>query len=132
MKLTLKRTTFTDKSTIGELSIDGTFFCYTLEDIVRNGPKVMHETAIPYGTYEVVVNMSNRFKRLMPLLLGVPNFEGIRIHSGNTAAHTSGCILVGMQKGVDTITQSTIAYDSLFTKIKGATQRGEAVRITIE
>lgn len=132
MKLTLKRTTFTDKSTIGELSIDGTFFCYTLEDIVRNGPKVMHETAIPYGTYEVVVNMSNRFKRLMPLLLGVPNFEGIRIHAGNTAAHTSGCILVGMQKGVDTITQSTIAYDSLFTKIKGATQRGEAVRITIE
>ena len=132
MNLTLKRTVFTDKSTIGTLSIDGVFYCYTLEDLVRNGPKVMHETAIPYGTYEVIVNMSNRFKRLLPLLLGVPNFEGIRIHPGNTAAHTSGCILVGMQKGVNTITQSVIAFDALFLRIKSATQRGEAVRITIE
>lgn len=132
MILTLKRTTFTDKSTIGQLSIDGSFYCYTLEDVIRNGPKVMHETAIPFGTYEVIVNMSNRFKRLMPLVLGVPNFEGIRIHSGNTAADTSGCILVGLQKDVDTIKYSVPAFDPLFLKIKTATQRNEAVRLAIE
>lgn len=131
MNLTLTRTTFTDLSTIGELSVDGKFYCYTLEDVVRKGAKIMHETAIPCGTYEVVVNMSARFKRLMPLLLGVHNFEGVRIHAGNTAADTSGCILVGMQKDKDVIKQSVIAFDPLFSKIKAATLKGEVVRLII-
>jgi len=74
MKLEVKRKIFTDKSTIGELYIDGVFECYTLEDTVRQGPKVFGKTAIPTGTYKVIVNMSNRFKRLLPLLVNVPEF----------------------------------------------------------
>lgn len=104
MKMLLKREVFNPKNTIGKLYIDDKFFCYTLEDIVRdvnqngkfdNGEKKIYgETAIPYGTYKVIVNISNRFKRLMPLVLDVPEFEGIRMHGGNTEADTLGCILV--------------------------------------
>ncbi len=132
MKVVVKRTDFTAVSTIGELYVDGSFFCYTLEDIVRDGPKVMHETAIPEGTYKVIINMSNRFKRLMPLLLDVPGFEGIRIHAGNKAGDTSGCLLVGMTKGSNFIGQSVTAYDALFSKMKAAQQAGERIELTIE
>jgi len=118
MKLEVKRKIFTDKSTIGELYIDGVFECYTLEDVVRKGPKVHSATAIPTGTYKVIVNMSNRFKRLLPLLLNVPEFEGVRIHSGNTDADTEGCILLGQTKGVNIITNSRVAFDKFFNKIK--------------
>ena len=119
MKLHLKRLHRTDKSTIGELTIDGKFECYTLEDIERE-VKVKAETAIPKGTYKVIINQSNRFKRLMPLLLNVPNFEGVRIHAGNTNHDTEGCILVGRTRGVDFIGQSRKAYDSLFKKMQEA------------
>jgi hypothetical protein len=64
---------------IGKLYIDGAYFCDTLEDIPREIKK-LHETCIPVGTYKVILNMSNRFQKIMPLLLDVPNFEGIRIH----------------------------------------------------
>lgn len=95
MKLIIKRNLFTPTETLGELSIDGKFFCYTLEDTVReNGVKVHGETAIPYGTYKVIVNMSNRFKRLMPLLIDVPNFEGVRLHGGNSHVDSHGCPLI--------------------------------------
>ena len=100
------RDTFTQNSTIGKMLIDGAFFCYTLEDTIRD-TKIAGETAIPYGTYKVIVNMSNRFKRLMPLLLNVPNFEGVRIHNGNTKEHTHGCILVGATKSKDFINDKT-------------------------
>ena len=119
MKLHLKRLHRTDKSTIGELTIDGKFECYTLEDIERE-VKVKAETAIPKGTYKVIINQSNRFKRLMPLLLNVSNFEGVRIHAGNTNHDTEGCILVGRTRGVDFIGQSRKAYDSLFKKMQEA------------
>ena len=119
MKLHLKRLHRTDKSTIGELTIDGKFECYTLEDIERD-VKIKSETAIPKGTYKVIINQSNRFKRLMPLLLNVPNFEGVRIHAGNTNHDTEGCILVGRTRGVDFIGQSRKAYDSLFKKMQEA------------
>ena len=119
MKLHLKRLHRTDKSTIGELTIDGKFECYTLEDIERE-VKVKAETAIPKGTYKVIINQSNRFKRLMPLLLNVPNFEGVRVHAGNTNHDTEGCILVGRTRGVDFIGQSRKAYDSLFKKMQEA------------
>jgi hypothetical protein len=119
MKLHLKRLHKTDKSTIGELTIDGKFECYTLEDIERD-VKIKSETAISKGTYKVIINQSNRFKRLMPLLLNVPNFEGVRIHAGNTNHDTEGCILVGRTRGVDFIGQSRKAYDSLFKKMQEA------------
>ncbi len=84
MELRIKRTDFSDQSTIGELSVNGQFECYTLEDKVRP-EKIAGKTAIPAGRYEVVISFSQRFQRPLPLLLKVPNFEGIRIHPGNTA-----------------------------------------------
>lgn len=72
------------------------FLCHTLEDVVRpDGVKIMHETAIPKGVYELAVTFSNRFKKRLPLLLNVPNFEGVRIHGGNSDSDSSGCVLVG-------------------------------------
>ena len=97
MKITLKRIFKGNQYTIGKLYIDGEYFCDTLEDAVRP-EKIKNETAIPAGTYDVILNMSNRFKKILPLLLKVPNYEGVRIHSGNTKEDTSGCILVGENK----------------------------------
>ena len=101
MKLTLKRIFLGEKYTIGKLYIDGVYFCDTLEDKYRDltkEKKVMHETAIPYGTYKVIVNLSPKFKRELPRLLNVPHFEGVLIHNGLYPSHTSGCILVGENK----------------------------------
>lgn len=120
MNLTLKRTIFTDKSTIGELSINGHFQCYTLEDVVRNGVKVQGKTAIPFGEYELAVTFSNRFQKPLPLVLNVPMFEGIRIHPGNTDKDTEGCILVGTTFAPDFIGNSRMAFGLLFEKIKAA------------
>ena len=118
MKIVVVRDTFTQNSTIGKMLIDGAFFCYTLEDTIRD-TKIAGETAIPYGTYKVIVNMSNRFKRLMPLLLNVPNFEGVRVHNGNTKEHTHGCILVGATKSKDFIGDSKVTFNKLMTKLNG-------------
>ena len=117
MILQLKRKIFTDDSTIGELSIDGVFICYTLEDKVRD-TKIQNVTAIPYGKYEVIINFSNRFQQYMPLLLNVPNYAGIRIHSGNKSTHTEGCILVGSSKSLNFIGNSRATYRSLFARMK--------------
>lgn len=117
MKLEVKRTIFTDLSTIGELSIDGEFFCYTLEDVVRD-KKIYGKTAIPAGTYKVVFTYSPHFNRILPLLVGVPDYEGVRIHPGNTDADTEGCILVGQAYRKDFLLASRAAFDPLFEKIK--------------
>jgi len=127
MKIIVKRLHKTDKSTIGELYIDGIFECFTLEDVERK-EKIKSETAIPKGTYKVIINQSNRFKRLLPLLLDVPNFEGVRIHSGNTNHDTEGCILVGQTRGQDYIGQSRKAFDKLFRKMQAA----KDITITIQ
>lgn len=127
MKITVKRLHKTNTSTIGELLIDGIFECYTLEDVERE-VKVKSETAIPKGTYKVIINQSNRFKRLLPLLLNVPNFEGVRIHSGNSNHDTEGCILVGQTRGKDYIGKSRKAFDKLFKKMQAA----KDITITIQ
>ncbi len=132
MELLLKRQPSTDGCTLGQLFVDGRHEAFTLEDVVRDGPKVMHETAIPAGRYQVVITLSNRFGRMLPELLDVPGFVGIRIHSGNVAADTSGCILVGHSAAVDSILDSRLAMNALQPKIAGALARHEDVFITIE
>lgn len=130
MKLHLERKLFTAESTIGELTIDGAFECLTLEDPVRD-EKIAGATAIPAGTYELVVNNSSKFGRRMPRLLDVPNFEGILIHWGNTAKDTEGCILVGTSKAKDFIGSSKAAFDALFKKLSQADKDGVAMSIRV-
>lgn len=133
MQINILRTTFTNASTIGKLSVNGSFQCYTLEDKVRpDGEKVFGQTAIPAGEYKVIVNMSAHFGQEMPLLLNVLNFEGVRIHSGNKAADTEGCVLVGATVGDDFIGQSRAAFNELFPQIQAAFNDGEEILLTIE
>jgi len=133
MILTLDRHTLANSATLGDLYLDGVFECHTLEDVVRKGAKVYGETAIPAGTYRVVINLSPRFKKMMMRLLDVPGFDGILIHKGNTDHDTKGCILVG-----DTLTAtgilagtSTPAYDRLYSKVLNALLASYPVSITI-
>lgn len=106
----LIRNIYTPVNTIGDLLIDHSVFCHTLEDVVRpNGSvKVPGETAIPAGRYMVVLSRSNRFKRVMPELLDVPNFSGIRIHGGNTDKDTEGCIIVSKNILTKSMVQGTM------------------------
>lgn len=138
MKIKVARTDFTEKSTIGNMSIDGDFVCYTLEDKVRekrNKPvaqwKIRGETAIPRGTYNVVDTFSNRFRRDMLLLQNVPGFSGIRLHAGNWAKNTEGCILVGTGKTTDMITHSVRAVVKVEKLVRDAILRGEEVTMEI-
>jgi len=129
MEIVLNRNTKTDKSTIGDLSINGKFECFTLEDVERD-KKVYGKTAIPKGRYEVTLTMSNRFKKVLPLINNVPGFEGIRIHSGNTAEHTEGCVLLGITKSTDFVGNSKMAMSRLMTKLEAAAKK-EKIFITI-
>lgn len=113
MKMKLIRFKKTNSCTFGKLYIDDKFLCYTLEDIVRE-VKIKHQTAIPAGTYQVVINYSIRFKKMMPLLINVPNFTGVRIHAGNTAASTSGCILVGEELSEESLVRSKETFSKLY------------------
>lgn len=133
MKLTLHRLVHTADSTIGQLAVDGTAMCWTLEDMVRPAgtPKVFGQTAIPAGLYQVVITHSPHFGRDLPLLVNVPGFEGVRIHPGNVAADTEGCILVGMDKLADSIGHSRVAFDALFPKLQAAINAGEGVVIEV-
>ena len=119
MEIVVKRQPSANGCTIGSMSIDGVFECYTLEDVVRPaGEKVYGQTAIPPGRYRIQLTMSNRFKTVLPLLENVPNFEGVRIHPGNTAADTDGCILVGQSKTSNSIGGSRAAFDRLFARLQ--------------
>lgn len=119
--------------TIGKMYVDGVEECYTLEDVVRpDGVKIYGETAIPAGRYRVVITRSQRFGVDMPLVLDVPNFSGIRIHPGNTAKDTHGCILVGLSQGGSSIGASRLAYDALFHKIGNALANGGEVWLEIK
>lgn len=128
MILTLVRKKLTPQSTLGELSVDGKFLCYTLEDCVRK-EKIKGQTAIPAGRYRVVVTWSQRFQRYLPLVLNVPNFEGVRIHTGNTDKDTEGCILVGQLRGIDSVGQSRLAFAKLFSLIEAAQREDVFIEI---
>jgi hypothetical protein len=135
MEIELRRVSLNETSTEGELWIDGVRECYTLEDKVRpDGVKIYGETAIPAGRYRVIVSMSQRFGKLMPLLLKVPGFEGIRIHAGNTVGDTHGCILVGDKQGNPgdgIIGDSRIAFARVLEMIRAAITQKEEVWIEI-
>ncbi len=133
MNILLRRDLFAGDCTIGEMSIDGTFECYTLEDTVRaDGVKIAGKTAIPKGRYFLDLTFSRRFQKLLPLLLHVPMFEGIRIHTGNTSADTEGCILVGQTREGPSIGGSIKAMNALMPKIVAAHSAGEDVWLTVE
>lgn len=141
MKLILIRKYKKEDYCIGELYVNSTFFCNTLEDKVRdinkNGTfdcgefKISGHTAIPYGEYEVIVNYSPKFKRELPRLLNVPHFEGILIHRGNTNKDSSGCILVGENKKKGMVLNSTKYEVELVNILKKALTKGENITIEI-
>jgi hypothetical protein len=89
--------------------------CFVLEDTVRDpGVKIPEETAIPAGRYRVIVDWSNRFRKYSFHILDVPNFSGIRIHSGNTAEDTEGCLLVGQERALNAVFGSHKAFVALW------------------
>ena len=135
MELKLLRKYKKPTYTIGTLSVDGAYLCDTLEDTVRDlvtEKKVKGSTAIPAGRYRVVLNWSPRFGKPLPLLLDVPHFEGIRIHAGNTAKDTEGCILVGRNTQPGTVTESKATMADLMQVLTSANNRGEEIWITVE
>ena len=142
MELILKRETFTNESTIGSLTINGKFECFILEDKDRGltdsmplaeivATKVYGKTAIPYGRYQIDWTMSARFKVMMPILLNVKGYSGIRIHKGNTEIDSLGCLLCGTKKASNRITESTSATNKLYAKIAEAKKQGKKIYITI-
>ena len=119
MKLRLTRHWITEESCIGELYLEDARFCFTLEDPPRP-VKIPGKTAIPLGTYSLTLSWSPRFKEILPLLAGVPEFEGVRIHAGNTAEDTEGCILVGNVRAENRIIGSRATFSSLMARLTGA------------
>ena len=134
MELKLNRIFLGSSATIGELLVNDKHLCDTLEDRVRpEGEKVYGKTAIPEGTYEMVLSYSPRFKKILPEILNVPNFSGIRIHSLNKAEESEGCIGVGEWNGKDTnwISNSRIAFNELMSLLQKAANNKEKITITI-
>ena len=139
MKLELKRDSVSsDFGTFGKLYVDDVLECETLEDEVREiegepvaSWKINGETAIPRGRYRVIITRSQRFGRDMPLLVNVPGFEGVRIHSGNTTEDTEGCILVGTTRGQSGLFSSRVAFREFFDDLRNALNAGEQAWIDI-
>ena len=153
MILTVDRKWKKDTYTIGRLYVDGALFCNTLEDRDRGlkqsdtlyyiqSVKVYGETAVPAGTYEVLMDVVSPkyaavkwFRDLcggrMPRLRNVPGFEGILIHPGNTALDTCGCLLCGKNSVVGQLTSSRDTFKALYRKMKAAHDRGEKITLTI-
>lgn len=137
MKLKLTRDILKETFTLGKLSINGEEKYFTVEDKDRNlengGVKVKGQTAIPKGTYKVDITFSPKYKKKMPILLNVPQFTGVRIHSGNDIDDTEGCILVGMSRNETTgwISESRKAISELYPMLFAAYERNEPITIEI-
>lgn len=134
MKLILNRIFLSKEATVGELFVNDKKQCNTLEDIVRpDGEKVYGKTAIPTGTYEIKLTNSPRFKKVLPEILNVPNFAGVRIHTGNSSKDTEGCLLVGTWDGKNEnwISNSKAAFDNLMSLLTKAEDNKEKITITI-
>ena len=143
MEIRINRIASKEYYTIGKLYINGTYFCDTLEDTDRGladtmqvneilAKKVKAQTAIPTGKYDIILSFSPRFKRVLPLLLSVKGFEGIRIHAGNTAEDTEGCLLVGENKEKGKVLNSRATFERLMAILLECEKRKEKVTITIE
>ena len=140
MELTLTRIAKRKDYTIGRLSVDGTFFCNTLEptwrDYEHGAYKIKGKSAIPEGRYAVVISYSPKFQKWLPLLLGGPEFnkrwQGIRIHAGNSAKDTQGCILVGENRTEGQVLDSNLWLHRLKRRITEAKSRDEAIWLTIQ
>lgn len=153
MKIKIERKWKKSTYTIGRLYVNGVYFCNTLEDKDRGlkstdslsiikSKKVYGETAIPSGTYEIMMNVvSPKYKAVkwikdlcggkMPRLKGIPGFDGILIHTGNSALDSYGCILVGKNTIVGRLTKSKETFIELYKKMKDAYDNGEIITIEI-
>jgi hypothetical protein len=131
ISFTLKRIAKNSEYTIGRLFIEGSYFCDTLEDSIKK-IKIPGKTAIPKGRYRVIMSDSFKYNKRMPELLDVPNFSGIRIHAGNTAEDTQGCILVGKNTIKGKLTNSRATRDALYGRIELYLASGNIIYITIE
>jgi hypothetical protein len=141
MLLKLHRSQCTERSTLGDLYVDGKWFSFVLEDADRkleDNPeaKIDGETCIPRGEYEVMITYSNRFKVEMPLVMSVPGFTGIRIHPGNDVEDTHGCLLVGSSWGKSTngdyiVMNSRATYNKLFDMIDTALEKKDTIMLEV-
>lgn len=142
MELRLERKYRCSNYCIDKLYINNEYFSDALEDPDRGLTdsmsleeikkiKIKGNTCIPYGTYDITITYSPRFKKNLPLLLNVKGFEGIRIHSGNTPKDTEGCLLPGFNKIKGQVIDSRVTTDKLILQIQQALNKGEKVTITI-
>lgn len=139
MNLFLQRDPSTPVCTLGELYWEtGEHECHTLEDLCReqfdavtgrwvwkSEFKVPGQTAIPSGRYKLVIDFSQRYQRLMPHILDVPDFTGIRIHPGNDQADTAGCVLVGRVRTEEKVLESKLAFASFFPRLQEQCSKGD-------
>lgn len=136
MTLTLLRRTKTEHYTEGELFNGEKKLCDTLEDRARTikskTDKIIGYTAIPSGTYNIKWTYSPKFRRCTPELEQVPWFTSIRIHAGNTADDSSGCILTGIKDGAGRLKMSKVTTEKLYTLISSAILRNEYVKIIVD
>ena len=130
MHLRVIREPSTAAATMGILLIDGVFVCWTLEDVVR-AVKIPGETAIPAGRYDVRLSLSQRFQKLLPEFT-VPGFTGIRVHAGNGAGDTQGCLLVGRKRTTNGVLESKLALIEVMEHLRRATTAGDSITISIE
>lgn len=143
MEIRVRRIARKDGYTISKMYVDNAYFCDTLEDTDRGladtmqvdeilANKLKGITAIPTGKYDVILTFSPRFKRVLPLLLNVKGFEGIRIHPGNYAEDTEGCLLVGENKEKGKVINSRATFERLMSILLEGEKNKEKVTITIE
>ena len=143
MEILVERKWKKDAYTVGRMYINGKFYCNTLEDPDRGlkdsmslaeikSKKIYGNIALPTGKYNVVFTYSPKFRRKLPLLENVKGYDGIRIHSGNTAKDTLGCILVGENKEKGKVLNSRKWSDDLNTRISQMVLLGQKVTIEIK
>lgn len=121
--LLLNRESVTEDATLGRFFWGNECLYYTVEDRSRL-VKVYGKTAIPCGIYRVDITESARFKKRLPILLGVPGFTGIRIHAGNTSKDTDGCIIIGLKKEPNGVSKSQLAMSDFMPRLQTAILRG--------